>query len=198
VCAFAVAVALTVSGCGSGDAEPEGGEKKEPRPTPTTSYFVRADTDAINAAAVRAQRAGAKAQAAKEQAACNRAGGGGYEKWRTCWHNLLDPFKAALTDLAAELGTLTERDFSEDCVSSLEAAEAAFTGFAGEVDGLLAGIDSRRRAMQVRALRIYGATLEEISKSFAEPFRSVTQVCYSPKDLASINATPRPSPSPSS
>ena len=60
----------------------------------------------------------------------------------------------------------------------------------------LAGIDSKRRAAQVKALRIYGPTLGEISKSFAEPFRPVTQVCYSPKDLASIQASPRSSPSP--
>ena len=195
MCAFVVAAALTVSGCGSGDAEPEsGGEKGDPSASPTTSYFVRADTDAINAAAVKAQRTGAQAQAAKEQAACNKAGNRGYDQWRTCWHDLLDPFKTALTDLSAELETLAERDFSEDCVTSLEAAGAAFTGFATEVDGLLAGIDSKRRATQVRALKVYGTTLGEISKSFAEPFQAVTQVCYSPKDLASITASPSPSP----
>ena len=65
------------------------------------------------------------------------------------------------------------------------------------VGGLLRGIDSKRRVAQVRALRIYGTTLGEISKSFAEPFQAVTQVCYSPKDLASINASPKPSPEPS-
>ncbi len=133
----------------------------------------------------------------RRRRACNKAGNRGYEQWRTCWHNLLDPFKASLTGLATELGTLAKRDFPEDCVTSLGAAEAAFTGFATEVEDLLAGIDSKRRAAQVRALRIYGTTLGEISKSFAEPFQAVTQVCYSPKDLASIQASPRPSPSPS-
>lgn len=196
LCAIAVAVALAVSGCGSGDGDSEsGGEKSEPGASPSTTYFVRADTDAINGAAVEAQKTGAQAQAAKAQRACNKASSSGYEKWRTCWHDLLDPFKTALTDLAAELGTLAERDFSEDCVASLEAAEAAFTGFAAEIEGVLSGIDSKRRASQVRALRIYSSTLKQISTSFGEPFQAVTQVCYSPKDLASINASPRPSPS---
>jgi hypothetical protein len=187
---------MTVAGCGGGDGEAgSGGEKGDPSASPTASYFVKADTDAINAAAVEAQKTGAQAQSAKEQKACKKAGGSGYEEWRTCWHNLLDPFEKALTDLAAELGRLAERDFPEDCVTSLGGAQAAFTGFAEEVDGLLTGIDSQRRSAQVRALRLYGPTLGEISKSFAEPFQGVTGVCYSPKDLASITASPRPSPS---
>ena len=191
-----MALAMTVSGCGGGDGDAgSGGEKDEPSASPTAAYFVRADTDAINAAAVKAQRTGAQAQAAKAQTACNKAANRSYEQWRTCWHNLLDPFKASLTGLATELRTLAKRDFPEDCVTSLGAAEVAFTGFATEVEGLLAGIDSKRRAAQVRALRIYGTTLGEISKSFAEPFQGVTGVCYSPKDLASITASPRPSPS---
>ena len=191
-----MAVAMTVSGCGGGDGESgSDGEKDDPSASPTASYFVKEDTDAINAAAVKAQRTGAQAQAAKAQTACNKAANRSYEQWRTCWHNLLDPFKASLTGLAAELRTLAKRDFADDCVTSLGAAEAAFTGFATEVEGLLAGIDSPRRAAQVRALRIYDTTLGEISKSFAEPFQAVTQVCYSPEDLASINASPRSSPS---
>ncbi len=191
-----MAVAMTVSGCGSGESDADD-DKGDPSSSPTASYFVKADTDAINAVAVKAQTTGARAQAAKQQAACNKAASRGYERWRTCWHNLLEPFEAALTGLATQLGTLAERDFPDDCVTSLKAAEAAFTGFATEVEDLHKGIDSKRRAAQVRALKIYGTTLGEISKSFAEPFQAVTQVCYSPKDLASINASPRPSPSPS-
>ena len=183
---------MTVSGCGAGDGDAESsGQKGEPSASPTATYFVRADTDAINAAAVKAQKTGATAQSAKQQKSCNKAGERGYEQWRSCWHELLDPFRAALAGLATELGTLAEREFPEDCVTSLEAGEAAFTGFATQVDGLLRGIDSKRRVAQVRALRIYDTTLGEISKSFAEPFQAVTQVCYSPKDLASINASPQ-------
>ena len=193
-----MAVAMTVSGCGGGDEDAgSSGKKGEPSARPTASYFVRADTDAINSAAVRAQKTGAAAQAAKQQTSCNKAGERGYEQWRRCWHNLLTPFRKALSGLATQLGTLAERDFPENCVTSLQAGEATFTGFATQVDGLLRGIDSKRRVAQVRALRIYDTTLGEISKSFAEPFQAVTQVCYSPKDLASINASPRSSPKPS-
>ena len=193
-----MALALTVSGCGTGDGDAESsGQKGKPSASPTATYFVRADTDAINAAAVKAQKTGATAQSAKQQKSCNKAGERGYEQWRSCWHELLAPFRAALAGLATQLGTLAEREFPEDCVTSLEAGEAAFTGFATQVDGLLRGIDSNRRVAQVRALRIYDTTLGEISKSFAEPFQAVTQVCYSPKDLASINASPRSSPEPS-
>jgi hypothetical protein len=193
-----MALALTVSGCGGGDGEAESGSQKgKPSASPTATYFVRADTDAINAAAVKAQKTGATAQAAKQQKSCNKAGQRGYDQWRSCWHKLLAPFRKALAGLAAEFGALAEREFPDDCVTSLEAGEAAFTGFATQADGLLRGIDSKRRTAQVRALRIYDTTLGEISKSFAEPFQAVTQVCYSPKDLASINASPRSSPKPS-
>jgi len=198
LCALAMALALTGSGCGTGDGDAESSDQKgKPSATPTATYFVRADTDAINEAAVKAQKTGATAQSAKQQRSCNKAGESGYEEWRSCWHNLLAPFGKALAGLATELGTLAEREFPADCVTSLEAGEAAFTEFATQVDGLLRGIDSKRRVAQVRALRIYDTTLGEISKSFAEPFRAVTQVCYSPKDLASINASPRSSPKPS-
>jgi hypothetical protein len=193
-----MALALTASGCGGGDEEAESsGQKGKPSASPTATYFVRADTDAINAAAVKAQKTGAAAQAAKQQKSCNKAGQRGYDQWRSCWHKLLAPFRKALAGLAAEFGALAEREFPDDCVTSLEAGEAAFTGFATQADGLLRGIDSKRRTAQVRALRIYDTTLGEISKSFAEPFQAVTQVCYSPKDLASINASPRSSPKPS-
>jgi len=198
LCAFVVALALAVSGCGGeGGDTASSRERDKPTPSPSASYFVRADTDAINAAAVKAQRTGAAAQAAKQQRSCNKARERGYEQWRSCWRQLLDPFRKGLAGLASQVGTLAEREFSEDCVTSLQAAEATFTGFATQVDGLLRGIDSERRVAQVRALRIYNTTLGEISKSFAEPFQAVTQVCYSPKDLASINASPRSSPQPS-
>ena len=197
LCALAMVVAMTVSGCGAGDGNAGSGSKKgKPSASPSATYFVRADTDAINGAAVKAQKTGATAQSAKQQKSCNKAGERGYEQWRACWQRLLAPFRKALAGLATQLGTLAERGFPEDCVTSLEAGEAAFTGFATQVDGLLRGIDSKRRVAQVRALRIYDTTLGEISKSFAEPFRAVTQVCYSPKDLASINASPRSSPEP--
>jgi len=195
LCAFAVTIALTLSGCGGDGESGSGDAKDEPSASPAASYFVKADTDAINAALVQAQKAGARAQAPKAQAACNKAGDRGYEAWRTCWHNLLNPFEKALTDLASRLKTLSGRDFSKDCVAALGAAEEAFTTFAAVVDGLRSGIDSKRRATQVRTLRIYDATLGEISKGFAEPFQVVVQACYSPKDLARIQASPSPSAS---
>ena len=86
LCAFLLAVSLTVSGCGGGDGDAgSGGENDDPSASATAAYFVRADTDAINAAAVKAQKTGAQAQAAKAQAACNKAGNRGYEQWRTRW-----------------------------------------------------------------------------------------------------------------
>ena len=100
-----MALALTVSGCGGGDGEAESsGQKGKPSASPTATYFVRADTDAINAAAVKAQKTGATAQAAKQQKSCNKAGQRGYEQWRSCWHKLLAPFRKALAGLATEFG----------------------------------------------------------------------------------------------
>ena len=197
LCAFVTSIAMVLSGCGGGgeSGSGSGDAKDEPSASPAASYFVKADTDAINAASVQAQKAGARAQSAKAKAACNKAGDRGYEAWRTCWHKLLNPLEKALRDLATQLRTLSGRDFSEDCVAALRAAQEAFATFAAVVDGLRSGIDSKRRATQVRTLRIYDATLGEISKGFAEPFQAVVQACYSPEDLAKIKARSSPSPS---
>ena len=46
-------------------------------------------------------------------------------------------------------------------------------------------------------MRTYVPNLRKMSKVWTEPFQALTQACYSPKDLASINASPSPSPSPS-
>jgi hypothetical protein len=90
--------------------------------------------------------------------------------------------------------SLSTRNFPEDCAIQIKRAAQTFTAFAGRVDTLLGGIDSDQRAAQVNAARSYQATVDGITKGYNEPFRNLTQVCYSPEDLASINASPTPSP----
>jgi hypothetical protein len=194
LCAVVLGAAVLLVACGSGGET--AGKKVEPTEA-ATSYFARTDTDAINAVASRAQKAGARAQARASTLACNKSSDRGYQAWRACWHLLLDPFGKALGAVATEFGTLAGRDFPEDCGSALGAARERFTRFATKVDGLLAGIDSQRRPAQVKAMKSYNTTLTSIAAGYTKPFQSVTKVCYSPKDLASINAKPTPGPTPS-
>ena len=88
---------------------------------------------------------------------------------------------------------MAAKDFPKDCVTELESSAKAFKRFAGKVDGLLTGIDSDKAAAQAKAAKKYGATLGGVQGGFTKPFQDMTQVCYSPKELADINASPSPS-----
>ena len=187
---------LLTSGCGSsGDRETPSGSSPEASAKPA-GYFEEADTTAINKAASAAQKAGARAQDPKNYKKCDRAGRQGFDKWRACWHGLLDPFQAALNNLAAEMNALTSQDLPAACKSSLGSAADTFQRFARQVAGLLGGIDSDKRPAQVKSMRTYDKTLREIAAGYTKPFQDMTQVCYSPSDLESINATPESSATP--
>ena len=195
--ARAVGAALAVlllTACGASseaDTSKEGGgSKAEER------YFVTSDGQGLNRASAASFEAITKAQARASQVACNRAGAQGYQAWRQCGHELLDPLKTALTSVGAEFRVLTSQDFPEECITELERGGETFLGFAGRVEALLDGIDSEKRPAQVKAMLSYGAQLSAISKGSAKPFQDATQACYSPKDLESINAEPAPSGSP--
>ena len=190
--ALATALAsLVLSGCGSGSGSDKPGATQG---SPPASYFTAADTGAINKAASAVQSAGAQAADAAKIAVCNKTKA--YPAWRRCWHGLLDPYSKGLRNLANVFTSLQPRGFPDACRTQLAAAAQTFSRFAAAVDPVLAGIDSNDRARQTSAGKAYGATLNAITQGFAQPFRDVTQVCYSPAELASINASPTPSPSP--
>jgi hypothetical protein len=201
-----VCAVLSLAACGSGEAAPDSSEpsksttgstgpKAETTTSPAASYFAQADSDAINKAAAPAQAAGTKAASAPAIAKCGRIRE--YPAWRACWHALLDPFATRLTQLAGTLRSRTAGDRPSGCVAKVNGASEVFTGFEGRVEGLLAGFDSDDRAAQTKAVRQYRKTVQKILTGFAKPFQDVTQACYSPEDLASINASPSPGPSPS-
>ncbi|MDQ1725649.1 MAG: hypothetical protein QOG52_2677 [Frankiaceae bacterium] len=190
--ALAAALAsLVLSGCGSGSGSENPGAAKDSQAA-DASYFTAADTDAINKAASAVETAGAQASDAAKIAVCNKTKA--YPAWRRCWHGLLDPYAKGLRNLANVFTSLQPRGFPEACRTQLAAAAHTFSGFAAGVDPVLAGIDSNDRARQTSAGKAYGSTLNAITQGFAQPFRDVTQVCYSPAELASINASPAPSP----
>jgi len=116
--------------------------------------------------------------------------------WRKCWHGLLDPYAKGLTHLGGEFTSLATGTFPAACVAELEKGAQTFAGFTRQVDALLAGIDSSDRRAQVKATRAYQGTVDGIAEGFTKPFQDITQACYSPEDLASINASPEPSPEP--
>lgn len=192
--------ALLLVGCGSGaesssDASADGSDSAEsPSSSPSATYFVKADTAQINKVAAKAQRSAVAAQNRKRLDACDATTAEGYAAWRACWHDLLDPFTASLQSVAATMTELSTRDLPDSCREELEQAARTFAARAKVISGLLAGIDSEQRKDQDRAMRTYTGSLEKMVKSWSEPFQALTQVCYSPEDLESINATPSPSP----
>jgi hypothetical protein len=192
-------VVVLVSWCGSGSdsADSPTGSSAEKTPesgaTQEQTYFERADSDAINRVAATAQKALATAYASKTQKKCNAAGSQGYAAWRACWHQALDPVERSLDGLAQEMQRLAGQDLPEKCVAELKTASATFADMGRKVARLTTGIDSDQRASQKRAMNSYDRDLLAIGNGFAPTFRSLTQVCYSPDDLASINASPSPS-----
>ncbi len=190
----AALAALILTACGSssdaGSSKDDAGSKQDER------YFVTSDGQGLNRASAASYEAITKAQARASQVACDRAGTQGYQAWRSCWHELLDPLKTALNSVGAEFRVLTSQDFPARCIVELERGGQTFLGFAARVQALLDGIDSDKRPAQVRAMRAYGNTLTAVSTGSAKPFQDATRACYSPEDLESINAKPTPSSSP--
>ena len=189
--ALVLCAVLLLGACGSGDSS-SGKSDTDKSASPSAGYFTLDDTAAINEVAAPAQAAGAKAIAPARMAACNKSDG--YPAWRACWHGLLDPFARGLGSLSETFKSLAAKDLPEDCVTQLETAAETVSGFAGRVEGLLRGIDSDNAAAQAKTAKKYGATVSGIQAGFAKPFQEMTQVCYSPKDLASINASPSAKP----
>lgn len=192
-------VALLLAGCGStpssGQADPAPTSSPRPSPTVEAAYLVKADTARINRVALAAQAAGKRAGSARATARCNRIDA--YPAWRACWHDVLDPYRTSLSAMGTTMGSFTDRGFPEDCTTELGRARTTYAGLSGQVGGLLRGIDSPSRAAQTKAIRGYWRTLRRVERGFTSPFVPVTQACYSPRDLASINASPSPSASPS-
>jgi hypothetical protein len=185
---------LLLAGCGGESdsaAQPKASEKSS---TPKAAYFVKDDTDAVNLATTTAIEAGSTAVDKKNIAACNQASSKGYPAWRACWHALLDPLKSSLAGVQAQLARLsTKENRPEACATELNAAARTFGGFATMVDGLTHGIDSDKRADQLKTGKTYVTTIRRIGDGYAKPFQALTKFCYSPSDLKKIQASPTPS-----
>jgi len=205
--AVALIASVVLGGCGSGSdstAEPKSDSLKSPSATASAggdpqatapaeaTYFVDKDTNKINEAAAAAQAAGAKASKDARIDACNDIDT--YRPWRKCLHTLLDPYSKGLDQLVGVLKDLRRQGFPDDCRGELADAAGTFHRFGSRVEGLLVGIDSNERSQQVASAKHYGSTLTAISEGFAKPFQELTQVCYSPEELAKINASPAPTP----
>jgi hypothetical protein len=200
-------VAVVLAGCGaSSDSESgsdstsaagSGSEAQKPgatsRATPSASYFTEEDTAAINKPAAAVQLAGTAVRDSKRIATCSSIRN--YPRWRKCWHRLLDPYSAALNELARVVLSLRSHDVPETCITELRNAAQTFAGFAAKVEAVMAGIDSEKRADQVAAGKAYGATMDDAAAGFVKPFQTITRACYSPEDLASIDASPSATPS---
>ncbi|KQT94590.1 hypothetical protein ASG49_06985 [Marmoricola sp. Leaf446] len=201
---------LALAGCGGGDGragaddEPSASAPSESATTEAAegtqqagaTYFVEADSDAVNAVVAAAQRSGAATTAPERMGRCGRMGEQqGYAAWRRCWHGLLDPFVRDLDAVAATLGRMAGRDLPAACTRELRAGQQRFTGSGKRVDGLLTGIDSDDRAAQERSMDTYRKVVGRVGEGFAPYFRALTRACYSPSDLESIDAAAKADPS---
>ena len=185
---------LLLAGCGGESDSTSQPKPSEKSSTPKVAYFVKSDTDAVNKATTVAIQAGNTAVDRKNIAACNRSSSKGYPAWRACWHALLDPLKTALAGVQTQLATLSKKEnLAEKCATELGAAAQTFGGFATMVDGLTHGIDSDKRADQLKTGKTYDTTIRRIGDGYAKPFQALTKVCYSPSDLEKIQASPTPS-----
>lgn len=186
--------AVLLAGCG-GESGSTSAPSDTKSATPKVSYFARTDTNAVNKATTAAIEAGNIAVDKKAIAACNKASSKGYPVWRACWHALLDPLQTSLADVQSELTQLSQKaNLPKKCVTRLEAAADDFGTFATKVGGLGAGIDSDKRAEQLRTGKTYVSTIRGISDSYPKAFQSLTEACYSPSDLEKIQPSSTPSP----
>ena len=213
----AVTVLLTLStGCGSGGGTTSSGDNPSRSPSPTASsapaasepsssveddtgeYFVTSDTDALNAAAVTAQEAGAAVVQPKAIRRCNRVRTDGFEGWSECWLGLVDPYRDALRGVAKQMRTAADQDLVAACRQGLRAAADDVEALADRIDTLEEGFRSSEPAAQRRTKRAYSSTVQEVGSGLLPPFQRLTDVCYSPEDLArfradaSAGATPTP------
>lgn len=187
-----LALLVALAGCGA-DTSAKGGDSTKPpkasakaSPSDTANYFHKADSDAINAAAGPAQDAIRKALAQTQH--CNRFQD--YSAWRRCWHARLDPVVKGLARTAAAMGRLAHHDLPEKCVSKLRAAGHRFSADRKSMAAHLGAIDGNDYDAQKKAVNDVTKTLQKAQKTFTSTFPPLTQACYSPADLASINASP--------
>lgn len=188
---------LVLYGCGSdasstADAAPSKPSRSSSPEAAEATFFGAEDSAVINKDAAAVQDASANARTSTSISRCNKVGA--YPAWRACWHRLLDPVAKGHAGLAETFTTMAKRDFPPECIAQLRRSRQTFAGFGKQIDRLLSGIDSDDRSRQVKAMKAYVSTLDGISKAYLKPFQSLTQVCYSPQDLASINSSPTPSP----
>lgn len=198
-------VAVSLAGCGGGGSSASGGERSpsagaSPSGSASASdaaevFFARADSDAVNRVVARAQRSGTRATARQQTDRCNATSDRGYDAWRRCWHGLLDPFRRDLVAVGTQLGTMAGQDLPSACQAGLRQGQQRFTGYGDRIAGLLRGIDSAERSAQVRSMNTYDAVIRRLGRGFAPYFQRLTRVCYSPQELASIDAAAKASPS---
>ena len=185
-----LALLLVLAACGSGttkkSAEPPSTSDSASASADPGNYFRKADSDAINAAAGPTQAAIRKAIAQSHK--CNRFQD--YAAWRKCWHGRLDPVMAGLARTAAAMGRLAEHDLPKKCVLKLNLADHRFSLDRKAVAAHLEAIDGDDYNAQKSAVNHVVKTLQKAQKTFTSSFPPLTQACYSPADLASINASP--------
>ncbi|MCY7395293.1 MAG: hypothetical protein LH468_03910 [Nocardioides sp.] len=207
-----IALLGLLSACGGDESEPsaaessstppedtesaspsEDTESASPSPSAEPGYFVSEDTDRMNGALAAFDPLMKMAVAPKRLNECNRvAEEVGYAPWRTCLHALIDPLIANLDDVAAAIRASDRASINPECSTAVEVAATFFDSEHAGLIGLMKGFDSDDRAAQARSAGKLAATLLKLQRGINKPLTDLSQLCYSPEDLATI--TPSASP----
>ncbi len=114
----------------------------------------------------------------------------GYAPYRACVHKLLEPVVANLDAIATAIRRTARPEMTAACTKAIDETATFYDSYSENITGLLAGFDDDARAAQVKSSKDYFPLLGRLSRRFDSPLADLTQPCYSPEDLASINASP--------
>lgn len=183
-----------LAACGGGSdgglAEPSSPSSPTSAASPAEGFFVEADSTELNAAAQQAQDALAVVGSAKQIRRCNTAGDRGYDAWRKCFHQGLDPLVSGLDKASTKLEEMSDREFVSACQDALGSASTVLAEQRDVVAKMLKVVDGPPGAAVQRFARNFEDDAHKVRDTVSGEYSALTQACYSPEDLASINASP--------
>lgn len=186
-----VAVGL-LAGCSSSATDPA---SESPTPSEVGAFFTQTETDALNEFYKPYPTAFTAATNNKAIKKCNALRTRGGDVWANCWKQLLTPVeKAVLATAAGMKDVASDERLNTECRDELESVAADFTAHKKAIADLIKLYDGNPAA-QAKAAKSYSKTLTDKDQAIGDNFQALTKVCYSPEDLAKIEASQSASPS---
>lgn len=191
---LAAILATVVTGCGGADgaggsSAPSAAAQSETPAEPT--YYTEADTDALNAVIGPASTAQQQMTRRAAVEACNGLRED-LKSWRACWTALVEPAARGLGQASTTVLGQVADDMPQACADASEEYASALKAARKDLERLLQDLTNGKAAVQRRAARDYAKSAEAAGTALTEALPDLTQACYSPADLASIEASPSP------